>query len=263
MEQILLDGKPLAKGIVPADLTGKHTLDIRMANRPFREKEINLVSNHFSLPTPLAQKEGSLLKWKTVEQAKGNHIYRNGKFAEHTTATQYEVPDEVYAEYKVSAKDEKGYESFTSEPIVFTKNEMTIEMETIAAPSPLPYTNYSGKGFVEITQEHNKALEIKVNLDVAGEYLIDVRYSNGSGPWNTDNKCALRSLSVNGAYSGVLVLPQRGQDEWSDWGFSNSRRVKLNAGDNLIRISFEGWNHNMNGEVNTAMLDYLQVIRVE
>ncbi len=262
MEHILLDGKPLAKGIVPADLSGKHTIDIRMANRPFRENKINLVPNHFSLPTPLAQKEGNVLKWKAVEHATGYHIYKNGKFAAHTTATQYDIPEVAYAEYKVTAMDEKGYESFTSEPIVFAKNEKIIEVESIAKPSTLPYTNYSGKGFVEITQEHNKALDIKVNVDVAGEYLIDVRYSNGSGPWNTDNKCALRSLTVNDAYQGVLLFPQRGQDEWSDWGFSNSRKVRLNAGENHIRITFEDWNYNMNGVVNTAMVDYLRVIWV-
>lgn len=102
-----------------------------------------------------------------------------------------------------------------------------------------------------------------ITVAKAGEYLMDVRYSNGSGPWNTDNKCAIRSLSVNGVYAGVLVFPQRGQDEWSDWGFSNSHGLKLNAGDNHLKITSEDWNQNMNGEVNTAMLDYLRIIRIK
>ena len=92
---------------------------------------------------------------------------------------------------------------------------------------------------------------------------MDLRYSNGSGTWNTDNKCAIRSLSVNGAYQGVLVLPQRGQDEWSDWGFSNSRQVALVAGENTVKISLEDWNNNMNVDVNTAMLDYLRVTAID
>jgi hypothetical protein len=203
------------------------------------------------------------MTWEPVKKVKAYHIYKNGKFLEHTTETSFEVPVEPYAEYKVSAVDQDDLESFTSEPVVFAQGERTIEFEALAEASRLPYTNYSGKGFIEISLEKNKAIECQVAVDTAGDYLIDVRYSNGSGPWNTDNKCAIRSLTVNGAYSGVLVLPQRGQDEWSDWGFSNSRRVRLNAGDNLIKISFEDWNQNMNGEVNTAMLDYLRIIRVE
>jgi hypothetical protein len=156
--------------------------------------------------------------------------------------------------------DENGFESFTSEPVVYAKNELIFQLEEKFEASRLPYTNFSGKGFVEISTSKNKILEFMVNVGQLGEYLIDVRYSNGSGPWNTDNKCAIRSLEVNGEKSGVLVFPQRGKDEWSDWGFSNSHRVKLHAGDNSIKITFEDWNNNMNVEVNTAMLDCLRVV---
>jgi len=89
------------------------------------------------------------------------------------------------------------------------------------------------------------------------------RYANGSGPWNTDNKCAIRSLSVNGEYQGVIVMPQRGKDEWSDWGFTNARKVLLHQGKNRVKIHFEDWNNNMNVEVNRAMLDYMRVIEIE
>jgi len=92
--------------------------------------------------------------------------------------------------------------------------------------------------------------------------VIDIRYSNGSGPWNTDNKCALRSLYTNGQYTGALVFPQRGTDEWSDWGRSNSYVVRLNAGSNSLRLVLEEWNINMNVEVNRAMLDYVRLIKL-
>ena len=88
-----------------------------------------------------------------------------------------------------------------------------------------------------------------VTVPKAGKYLIDLRYSNGTGPWNTDNNCAIRSLYVNDDYEGVMVLPQRGIDEWSDWGFSNSREVQLQKGKNEIRLKFEDWNINMDGEI--------------
>ena len=111
--------------------------------------------------------------------------------------------------------------------------------------------------------KNNKEITIPVNATKKGQYLLGFKYSNGSGRWNTDNKCAIRSLTVNNEYKGVIVLPQRGQDEWSDWGDSNFIKVNLDAGSNYVKIHFEDWNNNMNVDVNTAMLDYLRVIACE
>lgn len=262
LRSVMMDGKALKGGIIPVDLTGKHTIEIVLSDQPFKEVGIHLVQNHFSLPTPLVAQENNVLKWKPIEGVNAYHIYRNGIFEEHTTTTSYAVPEEAYAEYKVSAMDDPGFESFTSEPITFAKDEMLFQFEDKLETSGLPYTNFTGKGFVEISTTKNTSIEARITVATAGVYLLDVRYSNGSGPWNTDNKCAIRSLMVNDAYVGVLVFPQRGQDEWSDWGFSNSQKVKLIAGENIIRITFEDWNNNMNVDVNTAMLDYMKVIRV-
>ena len=259
---VMMDGKALKGGTVPTDLTGKHSIELVMAEQPFKETGINLVQNHFSLSTPLVTREDNVLNWNPIDGVRAYHIYKNGAFIEHSTATSYTVPDEDYAEYKVSAMDEDGFESFTSEPVVFAKNELRFEFEDSIESSGLPYTNYSAKGFVEISKSKNNSIETMINVAKSGKYLIDIRYSNGNGPWNTDNKCAIRSLTVNEAYVGVLIFPQRGQEEWSDWGYSNSRKVQLNAGDNIIRIAFEDWNNNMNVDVNTAMLDYMRVIRV-
>ncbi|MCB0611421.1 MAG: hypothetical protein KDD12_27105, partial [Lewinella sp.] len=68
-------------------------------------------------------------------------------------------------------------------------------------------------------------------------------------------------LYLNDVYAGVLVFPQRGQDEWSDWGFSNSYTFKLDKGRHTVRLVLEPWNTNMNVDVNTAMLDYLRIIK--
>jgi hypothetical protein len=57
-------------------------------------------------------------------------------------------------------------------------------------------------------------------------------------------------------------MPQRGAGEWSDWGYTNSYAIPLHAGENTIRIVFEDWNNNMNVNNNTAMLDYLRIIKM-
>lgn len=61
----------------------------------------------------------------------------------------------------------------------------------------LDYVNYSGKGYFELSNSTNNKITFLIDIPEAGEYYLDFRYSNGSGPWNTDNKCALRSLFLN------------------------------------------------------------------
>jgi hypothetical protein len=258
-----LDGKQMDKAFLPTNISGRHDVIIEMADNVFEKSGINKQENHFSLPAPQAQKNGDMITWAPVKDAVDYRIYKNGVLLQSTKDTMYKVAPEKYAEYKISAMDDKGYESFTSEPVSFALNVIIAEMENFALPAFLPYTNYSGRGFVEMTLSKNTSVLCKINVAKAGNYLIDLRYSNGSGPWNTDNKCAIRSLSVNDVYAGVLVMPQRGKDEWSDWGFSNSRKVQLKQGENIVKISMEDWNNNMNVDVNTAMVDYIRITSID
>lgn len=263
IKSVIINDKQSKKAFIPADANGNYTIEIEMENNNFPHKDINLIENHFTPTTVLASKEGNLLKWQTVKEAKEYLIYKNGKLLKKTTDVSFEVDDENYTSYMVTAVDEKGYEGFASEPVVFAKEIKTIEIEDFAATSKLPYSNFSGNGFVEISLKKNTAILVDVIVEKAGNYLLDFKYSNGSGRWNTNNKCAIRSLTVNDNYKGVIVLPQRGKDEWSDWGFSNIHKVKLNAGKNKIKVHFEDWNNNMNVDVNTAMLDYMRVTTVK
>ena len=89
---------------------------------------------------------------------------------------------------------------------------------------------------------------------------MDFRYANGNGPINTNNKCAIRTLrNGQGAQLGTIVLPQRGVEEWSNWGFTNAVRVHLPKGTTTLTLAYEPANTNMNGAVNQAMLDYLRL----
>jgi len=260
MASILLDGKPLANAFLPANITGAHVVTIEMDNQPFDKAKANFVVNKFSLPEPQVTLADGALSWKRIEGAKQYCIYKNGLLLKKISETSVLIADTTFAEYKVSAIDANGYESFTSEPVLTNKQGMrTIELEKFAAQSSLPYVNYSGSGFVEISNTVNQSLQFTVEVPADGQYMIDVKYSNGSGPWNTDNKCAIRSLYVNSSYAGSMVFPQRGKDEWSDWGYSNARIVTLKKGMNLLKLVLELWNINMNVDVNTAMLDMVRL----
>lgn len=263
IERIVLDGKEIEEAFLPATLTGTHSIEIQLNNQPFDQAGRNLVDNHFSLPTMQVWQEDGKLHWDAVSGATEYRIYQNGKLFRSTSDFAFALPSVSYANFMVSAVDEKGYEGFASEPIWMVKEEQQIQLEAFAPPSKLPYINFEGTGFIEISTDQNRILNIPVSAPQAGTYQIDIRYSNGSGPWNTDNKCAIRSLYANGDYQGTLVFPQRGTDEWSDWGFSNSRVVELKEGTNQLRFAFEDWNNNMNVDVNRAMLDYLRIVKTQ
>jgi hypothetical protein len=74
---------------------------------------------------------------------------------------------------------------------------------------------------------------------------------------NTENKCAIRTLKVAGKQVGTLVFPQRGKDEWADWGLSNKVVQVLEPGTYNLELTLEPANENMNGAVNHAVLDEL------
>lgn len=315
-----IDGKKTKDFFFPADLVGKHAIEIEMDNQPFDKDAINLVKNEFSLPAPTVMHTNDLKLLKKGKEEDNIAIYENGKLLTLNEAynkndyptSKFDTPQN-FTEYSATMQGKNKTESFISEPILHVpsptlperkrkqieatpildengleipsinidlnpnskKQEIKIEevvanpfikqiqLETLLPASPLPYTNYTGTGFVQISTTENKNLEIPITVGEAGKYYIRFRYSNGSGAWNTDNSCALRSLYVNNDYRGAMVFPQRGTNEWSDWGFSNGYQVSLQAGENKIRLTFEEWNNNMNVDVNRAMLDYVELIKMD
>lgn len=131
-----------------------------------------------------------------------------------------------------------------------------------AGPDKLRPIGYTGAGYAVLTRTENRALTLKFKVPKAGRYALDFRYANGSGPVNTDNKCALRTLKLDGKEVGPVVMPQRGAGDWSDWGWSNTHLVELKAGAHSATLSFEPGDENMNVEgINTALIDYLRVWR--
>jgi hypothetical protein len=254
-----LDGKKSSDAFVSADLTGKHVVEIELDNQPFDKQTVNRVANKFSLPEPQLTLTKNQISWQPISGARQYVIYRNEAKLQTTSEAKFNIADEHVAEYRISAMDADETESFTSEPVWYGAKPIQVEMEQQVAKSVLPYTGFSGNGFIEISNTKNKVITLRVEVAEAGNYLVDFRYANGSGPWNTDNKCALRSLYANDQYAGTFVFPQRGKDEWSEWGYSNSRLMALNKGSNQLRLVLEPWNTNMNVDVNTAMLDYLRL----
>jgi hypothetical protein len=259
-----INGKKMKNAYLDAQAKGVQNIEIVMDNIPFDQMNFTPVANHFSLPNPVAILKNDTISWAPIPGAISYFIYKNGFRVNAIMDTKIGIPSDDVAEYMISAVDEKGYESFASEPILITnqKNVQTVQIEDFTEKSSLPYSDFTGQGFVEISTELNTNLSIDIEIAHEGTYLIDVRYANGSGPWNSENKCAIRSLYSQEEFVGSLVLPQRGTDEWSDWGYSNAISLPLKKGKNKLSIRYESWNTNMNIIVNRAMLDFIRLIRV-
>jgi len=261
ISSIKLDGEEMENPFLSADLKGEHSVVIELSNKTFSGKGINLVDNVFSPVAPQPGQTGDSLVWDETEGTLYYRVLKNSEPLVEGTGTILALSKNETAEYMVLAIDKDEVQSFAGEPvlIVSEKDRQRIEMEKFARPSSFPSANYSGSGYIWITPEENRVIHIPVKVNEGGLYRISFRYANGTGPWNTDNNCAIRSLKINGDDNGVVIFPQRGTDEWADWGMSNVKIVRLRAGLNEFVLSFEDWNINMDGEINEALLDCLEV----
>jgi hypothetical protein len=263
IQTITLDGQPLAGAAVPASLTGPHALRITLTSQAPAEAKVTRVANLFSPETPQVALANGQLSWAAIPGAQTYRVLKNGQPVNASGALTYTVPAGDYAEYQVLAIDNKGLESFASEPLPVGPPATQVQLETLAPAAAYTYQGFSGKGFIEVSPTKNQRLALPVDVPEAGLYALDFRYANGNGPLNTDNKCAIRTLrDGRGQLLGTVVLPQRGVGEWSSWGFSNTVLVPLAKGKNTLTLTYEPANTNMNGAVNQAMLDCLRVRRV-
>jgi hypothetical protein len=261
VQRITLDGQPLPNAAIPTGLAGRHAIRITLKNQAPAAQPTSRVAVVFSPETPSLTYQQGRLQWTPIAGATAYKLLRDGKLLSTSSATGVAVPA-AGATYQVIAVGAGGWESFASEPLMTGPAEQ-VQLETLAPKSSLAYQGFTGSGFVEISPSRNTRLTIPLTVTEPGLYALDFRYSNGNGPINTQNKCAIRTLRRGTELLGTVVLPQRGVGEWSNWGFSNPILVHLAAGTHSLTLAYESANQNMNGLVNQAMLDCLRLQRVQ
>lgn len=254
---VTLDGEPVAEAVVPADLVGAHTLVITLDGQ-VPPSEATVVENRFAPDTPHAEAASGALTWAPVDGAVAYEVVVDGEPVATTTSTRYPLPTpDGLTELQVRAVDGRGLWSFLSEP-VRVGGDGAIVVQPIAALADT-HAGYTGDGYLPLTVEANRTVRLGVAVPEAGTYSIDARYANGSGPVNTHNMGALRTLAVDGERVGTLVMPQRGEGRWDEWGYSNPVQVTLEAGTHVLELMFTPADVNMNRAVNTAHLDHLRL----
>ncbi len=257
-----IDGQAKAEAVFPANLSGRHRIHIRLQQDESKMQAINKQAMAFSPATPQVSTQANGLSWQPVSGAAFYELWKNGKRMDSTCATQFSWNENLAGEWSIIAVDSNGIASFASEPVELGLRSWSIELESLMPASEKPYKGYSGSGFVETSTRLHQEIEIPVRIAESGQYAIRIRYANGNGPVNTENKCGVRGVYLNNQYAGTLVFPQRGKEEWSEWGWSNTIHLRLSKGEHLLNIVYEKEHENMHIDINQAMLDKLKLLKL-
>ncbi len=238
----LIDGKP-AKAFVPADLKGKHTIDIVMTGK-HQPSSIHFVEYMTMPETPVVTVKQGKLQWESVKDATKYQILKDDQLAAEVCECEWSIPSA--GEYRVVAVNAKGIHSFTSEP--------------------LRYYDEASVQSINIDKWLDKTIgeQIKINVSVpkSGWYNIDWEYANGNGEIEQRNGCANRQLYINGKNTAATVFPQRGLKEWKNFGWSNPVKVYLKKGTHKISLRYLPENINMCINLDEAHVKSLRLTQL-
>ena len=259
IKSFTLNGKE-HKPFIPANIRGNNKIVITMADNEPAPMKVNHTRNVKAPLTPVAWFEGNTLAWNPIEYIAKYIVLRDGKPVAETHTTTFDAS--VPGEYQIIGVSGDGVQSFASEPrsnrartVAAMPGEVAEAVSAEISYRPgKAISGFHGAGFRELDRS-SAPLNIPVEVPADGTYAIYLRYANGNGPVNTENKCAIRTLSVDGNRAGVVVMPQRGVANWDDWGFSNALTVPLTAGKHTVTIDFRPENNNMNINTNHALVD--------
>ena len=242
----VLDGKELSEPLFDGTLRGRHTIKITLDNDS-HSKPINLVEYKATLPTPIAIIDNDVLIWPPVKGAASYKILCNGKEIAEQKKTIFALDAKNKGDYQIIAvSKDKESSSFASEPLLWNDNTRLYNLNGI-----------------RISCAQNRKVVVPIEVAEEGVYTLDWSYSNGNGSVPNKNKCAVRSLLVDGKLLGASVFPQLGQDNWEVQGWSNLSKVSLTPGKHEVVLEFRKENENMNIDINEAVLYTLRVVRVK
>lgn len=266
-----LDGKKHAP-FIPADIKpGLHKVDIVLTNNKLPEMKVNRQPNLKDALMPVAAVRDGVLSWRPVEYSSAYIVLRDGAPVDTVTTTTY--PADVPGEYQVIAvgtNRDPHVQSFASEPVaVYEELAFEFPGESVGMNSPEvsyrprdEFAGYHGRGFVE-TDHTAREQEVEIALPEDGTYAAYVVYANGNGPINTENKCAIRTIVLDGEAVGTTVMPHRGVANWNDWGRSSVVTFPAKAGTHRMGVSFRPQDENMNLGTNHALLDRIVIQKIK
>lgn len=279
VRSLTLNGKSLdPAAVIPAkELRKGGNIVVRMADNAIAPMKVNRRANLKAPLTPLtrfAEIGGrKVLEWNPIEYIAAYEVLHDGKSVGITRQTLW--PVDVEGTWQVVGIASDGTRSFASQPIsnrrqVWVQPEGEVRAMVSPEVSYQPGTaieGYTGSGFAETDHARRKVtFRLPERLE-SGLYSAALRYANGNGPVNTENKAAVRTIAVGGgpvAGPFTVVMPHRGVGNWFDWGLSNSVKLRLSPDDKTVEVEFiPERDENMNLSTNHALIDALILTRLD
>jgi hypothetical protein len=264
VRRALLDGAVLPTAAIPATLTGAHRVELEL-DGTWPASSVTTVADVIAPATPVLARSGASLRWEGVSGAARYVVHRNGRPVDTLgqTARRYAVASVERAEdWQLEALSSSGVASFLSEPVRVEPPAAVLEAKPEGA-TERAHDGFTGAGYLTLDAGQGTVARAVLRVPKSGTYAVEVRYANGNGPINTEDKAAIRTLRLDGQDLGVVVMPQRGGGAWNQWGWSNRLSVRLAPGTHVVELRFDPRDRNMNGVVNVALVDLVRLTRIE
>lgn len=144
----------------------------------------------------------------------------------------------------------------------FLENDGDTEYTKAKTTAGLNKDTCSGRGFTGMWgTTPGSLMTFTVRAPGTGTYAVDFRYRNDNGPVNTGDKCALRTLTVDGRRIKVILFPQRGSK--TEWGFTAPVRLELTRGKHTLTLTCDGDSFSQHHRLNPVSLDLMRVSRLK
>ncbi len=228
-----LDGVPQQENRVSGELEGHHSVRIVLSDSFTKRMKVN---HQLALCTPMTPEtvlEDGTLRWNVVDGASEYEVYVSGEKVAQTKEPCVPVSPSWQGDMYVVAKTVDGVPSFPSEPVCLS--------ETVVHECFDP----------QLVKRESKDFVLEgVYVPEDGRWYLEWIYANGNGDITTDRKCAIRTLYVDGERVDICVFPQRGVDNWEEWGSTSPVSLHLTEGKHTFILRFEPENDNMQIDIN-------------
>lgn len=256
-----IDGVETSDYRVDGALTGSHTVEITLANNRLPIVPVGAVPQTWLLPVPELDWSNQLTaRIADSSPSASYHLYLNGVSDDEVSGPQLSLSrfDRLTAINLVAmSNDREGYASKTR--FFVPRGALTTLQAEEFAPGGTSMVRGPrlSQRFVETSAGGLARLTLELPEPEATEALIDVCYSNGSGPAESGAACGIRRLTVNGSPCGSLIFPGRGDGWWLSTGYTNMLRASLHSGVNVIEIEADG-----PGAEVVTLIDYVRIFRL-